>query len=258
MKRIFLTGVVVLAAGSALIPSAAGADTPHARLRSMVCQRALDPPARAVGVTAVMRPLPGTRRMELRFDLLGRGPQASAFSAVRGGDLGAWLSPHDPTLGRRSGDVWNLSHPVVDLVAPATYRFRVSYRWIGARGKVLGSAVRLSPSCYQPELRPDLIVQSLVVKPIAGRPKLDQYVAVIRNNGLTASGPFAVLFSPGGTATARSRGVPSLAPKAKIRESFTGPACTSALTPTVTADPNDQVDDFNRANNSLSAVCSAP
>ncbi len=117
---------------------------------------------------------------------------------MRGGDLNAWVNPTDPTLGRHPDDKWNLIKQVVDLKAPATYRFRVSFRWIGAHGRVLGTATRNGPSCYQPELRPDLQVRTISVKAVPGRPDVNAYVALIRNAGATAAGPFEVQFSDGG------------------------------------------------------------
>jgi hypothetical protein len=39
--------------------------------------------------------------------------------------------------------------------------------------------------------------------------------------------------------------------------SFVGPACSNTAASTVTADPDGVVDDFNRANNTMTAVCSS-
>jgi hypothetical protein len=250
MKRIVIVTAAVVAVGAATVDAA----TPHARLRGFVCQHALDPPARAISITSVMTPLTGTNKMQVRVLVLTRTKAAGPYSMVSGGDLGTWITPANPTLGQRHGDVWILRKQVVDLAAPAAYRFRVFFRWIGAHGRLLGTAERESPICSQPELRPDLLVQSLAVQPVAGHPRLNRYVATIRNAGATAAGPFEVLFTPG-TLAVKTKDVTGLAPHARLQESFLGPACSSASATTVTVDPNDQVDDFNRANNSMTAVC---
>jgi hypothetical protein len=39
--------------------------------------------------------------------------------------------------------------------------------------------------------------------------------------------------------------------------SFTGPRCDPTAPPTITADSTLQVDDLNRVNNSIAAVCAA-
>jgi hypothetical protein len=252
MKRaLTLAGAVVLL-GS--VAAAGAAAPPRTAVRGFVCQHALDPAARAVSIKAVMRPLSGTKKMQLRFQLLSRSKSAGS-SMVTGGDLGTWITPGNPTLGQRRGDVWILNKQVVNLAAPATYRFRVTFRWIGAHGHVLGVGVKESHSCWQPELRPDLSVQSIAVQTVVGRPKVNRYVATIANNGATAAGAFEILFTPGGSLPVKTNNVTSLGAHKHMQVSFSGPVCSSSAAPTVTVDPNEQVDDFNRANNAMTAVC---
>lgn len=250
---------IAVAALSAAATAAAGSappPPPRAELTHFSCLQALDPANRSIGVRAVMRPLTGTRRLAIRFDLLERVGSA-APGTVRGGDLGVWVMPSNPTLGRVPGDVWRLDKSVIDLAAPATYRFRVTFRWIGASGHVLGSAVRETRRCGQPELRPDLAVASFTVTPVAGQPDQDLYTAVIANQGRTSAGPFEVLFAPGTGSAATTADITSLGPGRSRTLSFTGPLCNAADPPTVTADAAHQVDDHNRANNTATAVCPA-
>jgi len=193
--------------------------------------------------------------MQLRFQLQRKAKHAASFAPVNGGDLGKWVSPPIPTLGQRPADVWRFTKPIVGLAAPAEYRFRVSFRWLGAHGRVLGTAVRLSGVCSQPELRPDLRVPSITVESVPGRPNVNRYVAVIRNAGASATGPFEILFTPGGALPVQTATVPDLAAHSKVTKSFIGPVCSNAAATTVTVDPEDKVDDFNRSNNSKTAVC---
>jgi CARDB len=251
MKRALTLAGAVAVLGS-VAGAAAAATPPRASLRNFICQHALDPAARAVSLRAVMRPVAGTKKMQLRFQLVSR---ARTVSMVSGGDLGTWINPGNPTLGQRRGDVWILNKQVVNLAAPATYRFRVSFRWIGSRGHVLGVSVKESQSCFQPELRPDLSVDPIAVQPVPNRPKVDRYVVTIRNHGATAAGGFEVLFTPGGSLPVKTANVPGLGAHKHTQVSFIGPLCTSTSAPTVTVDPNDAVDDFNRANNSATALC---
>ena len=187
MKRITALGFCLLAIGL-IAASGVGAAAPRTRLRSPTCVTALDPPARAISITATMRPMPGTTKMQLKFDLTSRANGTRPFTRVRGGDLNSWVTPKDTTLGQHPNDVWNVIKQVVDLKAPATYRFKVSFRWTGAHGKVLGTTVKTSPTCFEPELRPDLQVKTIAVQAVDGHPNLDEYVALIRNNGASASG----------------------------------------------------------------------
>lgn len=250
--------VATAAAPHAAASRQAVAAPARAELTEFDCHPALDPPDRSIAVHAVMRPLAGTRSMAVRFDLLESVPGATITrSVVRGRGLGVWLSPRTPTLGQLPGDVWQLDKTVYDLQAPARYRYRVTFRWSAARGRVIGSAVQQSPICRQRELRPDLLVESITVTPVAQRPDRDQYAAVIADDGATGAGPFEVLFTPGDNSAAVTRTVGWLGAHRSATETFAGPICDPAAPPTVTVDATNEVDDLNRANNQLTAVCPA-
>jgi hypothetical protein len=259
MKQTLNAVCTVLALILGMAGTAEAASPPRARLRHLVCQHDLDPAARAVSVTAVMRPLPGTVKLALRFELLSRPRGASSFSALGGGDLGSWIEPGTPTLGRRRGDVWLVNKQVVDLAAPAAYRFRVSFRWTGKHGRVLGTAVRRTPTCFQPELRPDLLVRLDAVKPVAGNPQLSEYFATIRNDGATAAGRFDVRFSPAGGGPVTTTAIDGMAAHSRQPVRFVGPACspTTSGPTTITVDPTGEVDDANRANKAVTIACPA-
>ena len=227
MKRIL---IVAGACCATSLPVAATAEAAQstARLRSFSCKQAVRPVGRAVAVGAVMRPVRGTKRLALRFELLTRLKPGGPWTAVSAGDL----------------------------AAPAAYRYRVSFRWFGARHRVLRTTALISSVCSQPELRPDLAVQSIVVEPIPGHPDRDHYLATIVNQGATAASSFRVQFVPGGGLPAEFRNVPRLAPGRTLEVSFDGPACNTTAASTVTADPDGAVDDANRANNTETAACS--
>jgi hypothetical protein len=260
MKRLAATALAVASGALLTFASVAVASPlPRAELEGYSCQRALDPPDRSVSIKAVTRPLPGTRKLSVKFDLFEKAAGSSTSQrVVRAGDLGVWISPRDPTLGQLPGDVWVLNKPAVNLPAPAKYRFRVTFRWTGAHGHVLGTAVRYSPLCVQRELRPDLLVKSIAVSTISRAPSEALYTAVIANRGATGAGPFEVLFTAGDGSTPKSYIVGYLGPGNSRSESFTGPSCDAGDPPTVTVDATNEVDDYNRANNQLTAVCPAP
>lgn len=258
MKRL-TAGVGALLMGATVLfatTAAAGAAPPRAQLRAFACQNALDPGNRSVSVTSVMRPIPGTTHMSVRFELFS-AQAGGAPTPIHSGDLGTWIKPSNATLGQLPGDVWNLQKQVVPLAAPATYRFRVSFRWLGAHNAILGTAGLRSPRCRERELRPDLLVQSISVTALPNQPNSDLYTAIIGNQGNSAAGPFLVLFAPGdGSATTTST-VNLLGAHSTTALDFVGPLCTSASAPTITADSALSVHDLNRANNALTATCPA-
>jgi hypothetical protein len=246
-----------------LVPLATAAQPQRAHLRAFVCQKAVDPAMRAVSVEAVMRHIPGTAAMALRFQLYQKPATASAtagaFSALQVGDLGTWISPSTPKLGSLAGDVWVLDHPVANLPAPATYYYVVTFRWTGAHGKLLATDMRRSIPCYQPELRPDLAVTEVDIGPDPAHPKLDDYTATIANLGLTAAGPFDVQFSSPDGSAPKTHTVVKLGPKSRRQEVFVGRACTAQNAPTVTVDPTHQItDDLNPANEILTVPTACP
>jgi hypothetical protein len=155
MRRVAFACLGVAAAVAVGGPALAGASTsppPRAALEDFGCQRSSDSLNRSVSVTAVMRPVTGTERMAMKFELLRRRNRSQTWVDVSSPntDLGKWIHPTDPpTLGQRPGDRWTVNKPVVNLAAPAVYRFRVSFRWIGSSGSPLGTVVKLGKACDQ-------------------------------------------------------------------------------------------------------------
>ncbi len=258
MRRLVIAGVGALAAVSATMATAATTEGTGAGLRGYVCQTAPDPASRGMSITAVMAPLPSTMRMAMRFELLKRTKRWGRSVSISGTGLKTWITPKDPTLGSQPGDRWVVKHPVVDLAGPAYYRFKVTFRWTGAKRHVIGTTVRESQLCFQPELRADLDVASIAVNPIVGDPGFDRYVATIRNAGRTASGSFQVEFmdGPDGPWSPQFKPVSQLLSHHRVELSFKGPACSAGAPATITADPTHQVDDANPNNNSLVTTCS--
>lgn len=251
-----VAGLIALVAGTGAVALAI-ADAPRAKLASFVCQTALDPAERAISVTAVMRPLPGTGKMAMRFQLLKRTKRFSRPVALTGTDLNSWLTPKNPTLGSRPGDRWVVKHPVVDLAGPDFYRFKVAFRWSDASGHVIGTAVRTTRLCFQPERRADLEVVAIQVAELASDPGFDSYHAVIGNTGKTASGPFQVQFSNGVPEDTVNKTVPQLPPRHQHVVTFKAPACSAAAPATITADPGHLVDVSSRTNSSMMTTCAS-
>lgn len=261
MRRWLLAGVIALAAGSTITTQLAlGATAPgtatRAYVKAFMCHRALQASHRVVSVTAVMRPVTGTARMRMRFELISDA--GGQMSQVPGGDLGKWISPRPVTLGQDPNDVWIVRDPVKGVAVPAGYRFRVSFRWVGADHKTIATATRSGEICWQPDMRPDLLVQSIEVGALPGYAAQNKYVAEITNDGLTAARSFEVEFTPGDGSAVQTVPIAGLDAHTTRTETFIGPACTTTTAPTITVDPEHQVDDLDPENNSLTATCPPP
>ena len=141
-----LLTVAAVASGAAPAGAARRGPAPSASLAGFVCRPAFSPRDRMIEVTATMRPAAGSDRMEMRFQLLERLPGA-AFRVVHGGDLGRWL-PEPPASGQTPVAAWVVRKPVLNLYAPASYRFRVTFRWL-EQSVVVTSETRVSAVCAQ-------------------------------------------------------------------------------------------------------------
>jgi hypothetical protein len=153
MRRVALACLGVAAAAAIAAPALAGATTsvpPRSELDHFACHRSSNSLNRWIEVTAVMRPVAGTKHMQMKFQLLRKERRRHTFVDISSGDLGKWIHPtNPPTLGERPGDEWSVRKLVVNLSAPATYRFRVTFQWLGSKAQPLGTSLRISHDCDQ-------------------------------------------------------------------------------------------------------------
>jgi hypothetical protein len=256
MRRLVRLVVATLAAFVPAAALAAAPSPPRAALTGVLCQRALDPAARVVSVTAVMRPVEGTERMQVEFRLLQRLAGARRYLSLGGVGLDTWLEPPVPTLGQRPADVWRVIKPVSDLAAPAVYRFAVAFRWLGGGGHVLKMLTRSSRTCRQVERRADLVVAATTVTADQGHPSLDAYRVRVVNRGATGARHVTVRFTQAG----RSEDKTIRYVRAHQRQdvTFPGALCDPSDPPYVTVDPDQQIDVYTRAQSTRVFSCPSP
>src|SRR5436190_12108148 len=132
-------------------PAAArAAERPPLQARLVACFTGPSAAARRATFMASMPAVAGAARMAIRFDLLQRAPGDAAFARV---GLPAWGRWERSEPGR-SGFIYTKT--VRALRAPGAYRARVRFRWFGLDGRIVRRARRLTRTCRQPDLRPDL------------------------------------------------------------------------------------------------------
>lgn len=229
--------------------------------RLLACRRSPSLAERAAVVGTWMHPLPNGRRLALRIDLFQRTPAGrwALRSDVPG--LGAWTSPSDPLLGTRPADVFKYRQAVGHLVVPSSYRFRVAFRWLDDGGAVVREASVTTQVCRQPDLRPDLVLDSVDAAPSPRGGGLVRYAVVLSNVGRSAASRAVVAATLPGDATpnAHLRTVARLEPGASVVVSFTGPGCAAGELPAAfVADPANALDEADEANDELAAACPAP
>ncbi|HEX4804971.1 MAG TPA: CARDB domain-containing protein [Conexibacter sp.] len=229
--------------------------------RLLSCHRSPLLAARVAVVGTWMRPVAAGRRPAVRVDLWQRltGGRWTQRTDVPG--LGVWIAPSDPQLGSRPGDVFKYRQSVGRLAVPASYRFRVGFRWENAAGAVVRTATVTTAACREPDVRPDLVLDGVQASPSPRGDGLVRYDVTVRNAGRSPS-PRAVVAAtlPGDASpNARERGVPRLLPGERTVVAFTGPGCAAGGQPaSFAADPSNAIDEANEANNELVASCPAP
>jgi len=244
---------LLLIAGASLIvlPSAAqSANPPRASAQLDRCHASLDATQRYAVFSGVMRSLrAGQDRMDMRFVLFRRAPGPFAlFKRVAAPGLGVWKRA-DPGVGRLK-----FRQKVENLTAPAAYRAVVSFRWIGADGRMFARAQHVTLACQQPDLRPNLRIGLITGSRTADR-SIATYDVTVRNGGLSAARGFDVSLSVGGVPVVPTKTVGLLRAGLRVTLQFTGPRCTGTEPVVATADAGGTVAESNETDNALTVAC---
>jgi CARDB len=189
-----------------------------------------------------MRAVRGTARMQMRFTLLARTGHGR-WRRVTAPRLDSWVTS-DPGKLRYVYD----KH-VDGLVAPASYRMRVRFRWLDAAGVVTAKARRKSRVCRQPDLRPDLRLKTFDY--VDGR-----YLLTVRNTGRSDAGSFAVTLTPPGAGPLVER-VAGLPAGKRVTLEFEAPPCAPGSVVRVAVDSAEAVDEAAEADNVNGMPCPA-
>jgi hypothetical protein len=230
--------LAVLAAAAAVHPAPARAVVAD-------CQKSTDVADRVAVFEGRMRAWHHSARLQMRFRLQARTPGTRAWRRVAAPGFDQWQSA-DPGVRRFIYD-----KRVERLLAPASYRAVVRFRWLDAGGHTVGHAKRTSGVCREPDPRPNLVVQSLTVTRTAAGAR---YVALVKNTGRTSAGAFDVRFDAQAIPFA-DVGAGPLAAGATARVVATGGACTPGAPLSAIADPDGLIDEHSEADNELDTPC---
>ena len=235
-----------------LAAPAAGAAVPRWAAKAVLagCERGTGDSGRAAVFEGQMRPVRGAARMQMRFTLQARTPDTTRWGAVAAPGFGTWVSSQ-PGTSR-----YVYTKRVEGLLAPASYRVQLRYRWLSASGRTLATVRRNSAVCRQPDPRPNLVVTSLAVRPTAKAGRF-RYVAFVRNTGRSAAAESALRVAVGGAALPFAP-VIALEPGEGVEVAVEGPACTESAPVDADADPDDVVDERDEADNRFTRLCPPP
>jgi hypothetical protein len=189
----------------------------------------------------------GAARMQMRFTLQAATPDDADWRKIKAEGFGTWIAA--PVGVAR----YFYDKRVEQLIAPASYRVQIDFRWRDASGKLLRTEKLTSPVCKQPDPRPDLHVRDTHVSPAADADSR-RYVALLVNRGRAAAPLFDVDFLRAGevigTATVAGLGVGETTNAAIV-----APACTPGEEIQVIVDPDNAVDEADEDDDTVSFTC---
>ena len=238
MRRALLIATLALFA----VPPAAGADVgATAKARVTECRQSLDRLERSAAFTADMRAIPGAAKLQVKFVLQARTEEEPEWAAVAAPGFGTWNSSA-LGIGR-----YVYAKRVENLLAPATYRAKVHFRWLSATGSRLLRTRRTTRVCRQPDLRSDLL-------PVRLERAGDGWAILIENAGRTGANSFTVTVEAGGQIHPFGY-VEALGPRGELR--LQGPAlpCLSGSNVVIRVDADNAVDELDEDANALSQAC---
>lgn len=238
-----LTGAGVAVAQTPASPPPPPPPPPTLSAALEACTRSALPAQRVASFVGSMPAITGADRMQMRFELQRRRLAERRWRTVHGVQgFGIW----ETALPDRAGFVY---HKRVDgLGVPASYRAVVHFRWNDDDGTLVRRALRRTPACWQPDLRPDLAATSLrAVVDVSVAPAV--YRLLVRNDGRSAAGPFAVQ-----VAGALSE-VAGLAAGETIAVTVAGAPCAAGGSVRAVVDADFRVDESGERNNGLRRSC---
>jgi CARDB len=241
------TRVVLLTLMFVLLAAPAAQAKPSARALVSACERGLEEADRAAAFEGQMRKVAGASRMQMRFTLQARTPDTGKWAALSAPGFGAWVTSATSTSR------YVYTKRVEGLLAPASYRVLLRFRWLDARGDVIRRAKDYSASCRQPDPRPNLLVRSIGVQP-ADRPARRRYVVFVRNAGGSVAGASSLLVTVGGKPLPAAP-VAELDPGEGLLVTVEGPACQSGAPVVAGADADDAIDERDESDNELTRSC---
>jgi hypothetical protein len=185
--------------------------------------------------------------MQMRFRLQVSQPGDIAWQRVTVPGFGAW------TASGAGRPRYVFTRRVEQLLAPASYRVQVRFRWLDAGGAVVATAAATSRACRQPDPRPDLAVTAIAIRPAASSGQR-RYAVTVRNSGRSTAPASTVSLELGG-------GAPLLAPLGALASgasgvvTFNAPVCASGTAVVATADAADTVDEHDDDDDVLTLTC---
>jgi hypothetical protein len=248
MRRIALIAAALVAL---FTTTAVWAQHPQLYAKVTACKTGPELADRYAVFSGSMPAVKGSRRMWMRFDLYIKTADSKGWRHLTVPKFGVWQK----SRGGVSGFIFDKR--VQGLAAPADYRAVVQFRWYGAKHNLVRHKRRTTRPCREPDPRPNLVVDHVVVGKAAADGSA-RYTVVVRNEGLSAAAaPFSVGLTVDGAAQPEQT-VSSLAAHGHAGLTFTAPRCAAGSPVQVTTDTGAAIAESNEADNVLVRPCPGP
>ena len=216
-------------------------------MRLRACEAALEPSGRVAVFEGRMARAERGQRLQMRFALQVRTPGGAGWRPVAAAGFGTWYT------AARNVARWTYEKRVEDLLAPASYRAEVRFRWRDGDGRIVRRATVVSGICRQPDPRPDLRAGALTLLPAQGAAV--RYQVPVRNAGRNPAGPAELTLEAAGNVLTAP--VPPLAPGGQTTVQARGPACSLGSAVVLTLDPSGRIDEAGEEDNRRVIACPA-
>jgi hypothetical protein len=133
-------GALVTGSGGGAPSASSGVDS----VSLLQCLTSSQPAERSVTFAGEMTLIPGATRMSMRMELLEHSHGERGYRPVLAPGVGVWRT------AQAGVKAYKHLEQFTDLSAPASYRVLISFRWLGAHGRVLRRDERRSPRCVEP------------------------------------------------------------------------------------------------------------
>jgi hypothetical protein len=244
MRHALILTVLLLTTppAAAVARAAAPATPPKLGATLQSCTTSPLPVERIAAFVGSMPARAHATRMRMRLDLERRRPGERHWHRIKAPGFGVWERA-DPKV---AGFVF--TKRVTGLPVPASYRALVRFAWLNARGATIERAHARTPSCRQPDLRPNLVPGALTAV-LDAQPGLAVYTLVVRNTGRSQASPSSVRV---GTATVEIAAIDAGAERAV---SVVALACVPLAPIVVRVDADRRIEESEERGNGARREC---
>jgi hypothetical protein len=193
---------------------------PHASVKLRKCVSAAYYDGRLISFRARMARFSDTnapQTLRMRFDVYQRLDEDRQYRRLTADGLGVWYSSSD------AATIYQRDLTLSDVETAASYRVRVSYRWVTSGGTVEFRRRLNSVDCRQKRRLPQLRIAGARVVPVAGSTQMTHTLTIANSGGSEAVNVPVALFVDGASPIVAT--IESIGPRQTVDVELLAPGC---------------------------------